>query len=230
MLCVMYSNILLAADEYRMLQPFEAIYRIQGWGVVEIQRTVTLSYDAPIYKIRLVNEVTGLASLTGYGPVVEESQFVLMLDLIQPLIYSNIDQSGRSDLHDLIHFDWDNSLARSLRKEERFILPIKTGVLDPLTVELSVRRDLIAGRSYDTYLVHEVEQVRTYHINRLADATVDTELASFETVHLTIDTGRSNRLLHYWLAPSLSYLPIRVIQYHNGKLEVQATLQETSLH
>jgi len=229
-LCALYSNILLAADEHRVLQPFEAIYRIQGWGVVEIQRTVTLSYDAPIYTIRLVNEVTGLASLTGYGPVIEESQFVLMPDLIQPLMYSNIDQSGISGLHDSIQFDWDNGLARSLRKEERFITPINTGALDPLTVELSVRRDLIAGRPYSTYLVHEAGQVRTYHINRLADVTIDTKLTSFKTVHLVIDTGRSNRLLHYWLAPRLSYLPIRVIQYHNGKVEVEATLQETSLH
>jgi len=228
--CLIYGNICLAADENRMLQPFEAIYKIQGWGGVEIQRTVSLSYDTSSYKIRLVNEVTGLASLTGYGPVVEESQFVLVLDVIQPIIYSNVDQSGISNLHDSIQFDWDNGLARSLRKEERFLLPINAGVLDPLTVELSVRRDLIAGRPYDTYLVHEVEQIRTYHISRLADVEIDTELASFETVHLAIDTGRSNRLLHYWLAPSLSYLPIQVIQYHNGKVEVQATLQETSLH
>ncbi|MBO66764.1 MAG: hypothetical protein CL398_00495 [Acidiferrobacteraceae bacterium] len=228
-LYLIHGNNLLAGDSHEMLQPFEAVYRIEGWGVVEIQRTVTLSYDAPIYKMSLVNEVTGLASLTGYGPIVEESQFKLMLGSIKPIVYSNIDQSEISHLHDSIQFDWESGLARSQRKEERFIFPVEVGVLDPITVELSVRRDLIAGRPYDTYLVHDVEQIRTFQVSRLDNVTIDTELGSFEAIHLIIDTGRTSRLLHYWLAPDISYLPVQIIQYHNGKVEVQATIQKLSL-
>ena len=211
------------------LQPFDATYKLKGWGVLEIKRTVTLSRENNLYILRSTNKAAGLASLAGYGPVIEETKFTISSGQIRPLTYSNIDQSEISGLNDSIEFDWAGQVARSKRKGKTFTVPLEDGVLDPLTVELRVRLDLENGLQVATYRVHEVEEIRTYRVSRLPLETIRAAGLQFKSVHLVIDAGRKNRQLHYWLAPELAYLPVQLKQLHNGKVEARAILIGSSL-
>jgi hypothetical protein len=211
------------------LQPFDSTYKLKGWGVFEIERTVTLSRENSLYTLRSTNKVAGLASLIGYGPVVEETTFVIFSGQIRPLTYSNVDQSGISGLNDSIEFDWINKVARSQRKGKIFSLSLQNGVLDPLTVELRVRLDLENGLNLVSYRVHEVEEIRTYRLSRLPMEIIQAAGHQFKSVHLVIDAGRKNRQLHYWLAPDFAHLPVQLKQFHKGKVEAQAILMGSSL-
>ena len=211
------------------LQPFDSTYKLKGWGVLEIKRTVTLTRENNLYILRSTNKVAGLASLTGYGPVIEETKFTISSGQIRPLTYSNFDQSEISSLNDSIEFDWIGQVARSKRKGKTFTVPLEDGVLDPLTVELRVRLDLENGLQVATYRVHEVEEIRTYRVSRLPLETIRAAGLQFKSVHLVIDAGRKNRQLHYWLAPELAYLPVQLKQLHNGKVEARAILIGSSL-
>ena len=93
------------AYDDKALEPFNSTYKMKGWGMLEIERTVTLSREDNLYTLRSTNKAVGLASLTGYGPVVEETKFIIFSGQIRPLTYSNVDQSGISDLNDSIEFD-----------------------------------------------------------------------------------------------------------------------------
>jgi len=148
---------------------------------------------------------------------------------IRPLTYSNIDQSGISDLNESIEFDWAEQVARSQRKGKTFSTPIQDGDLDPLTVELRARLDLENGLQVETYRVHEVDKIRTYRVSRLPMETIQAAGLQFKSVHLVIDAGRKNRQLHYWLAPELSHLPVQLKQFHNDKVEARAILIGSSL-
>ena len=211
------------------LQPFNSTYKLKGWGVLEIKRTVTLSRENDLYILRSTNKAAGLASLAGYGPVIEETKFTISSGQIRPLTYSNIDQSKISGLNDSIEFDWIGQVAQSKRKGKTFTVPLEDGVLDPLTVELRVRLDLENGLQVATYRVHEVEEIRTYRVSRLPLETIRAAGLQVKSVHLVIDAGRKNRQLHYWLAPELTYLPVQLKQLHNGKVEARAILLGSSL-
>jgi hypothetical protein len=211
------------------LQPFDSTYKMKGWGILEIERIVTLSREDNLYILRSTNKTAGLASLTGYGPVVEETKFLISSGQIRPLSYSNVDQSGISGLNDSIEFDWAGQVAKSQRKGKTFSVPLEDGVLDPLTVELRARLDLENGLQVATYQVHEIEKIRTYRVTRLPMETIRVAGLQFKSVHLVIDAGRKNRQLHYWLAPELAYLPVQLKQLHNGKVEARAILIGSSL-
>jgi hypothetical protein len=211
------------------LQPFDSTYKLKGWGILEIKRTVTLSRENNLYILRTTNKAAGLASLTGYGPVIEETKFTISSGQIRPLTYSNFDQSEISGLNDSIEFDWIGQVARSKRKGKTFTVPLEDGVLDPLTVELRVRLDLENGLQIATYRVHEVEEIRTYRVSRRPLETIRAAGLQVKSVHLVIDAGRKNRQLHYWLAPEFAYLPVQLKQFHNGKVEARAILTGSSL-
>jgi hypothetical protein len=237
-----YKQLLLAAGLYflpvfshavtqthAVLQPFESIYQLKGWGVIEIERTITLSLDNDLYVLQSINKATGLASLAGYGPVIEETTFIISSGQIRPLSYSNIDQSGISDLNESIEFDWPSQVARSQRKGNTFVVPLQRNVLDPLTVELRARLDLENGLVAASYQVIDVDQIRTYRVSRLGVETIQAGDHHLESIHVVIDTGRKDRQLHYWLAPSLAHLPLQLMQLHNGKVEARAILIKSSL-
>ena len=211
------------------LQPFDSTYKLKGWGILEIKRTITLSRENNLYILRSTNKAAGLASLAGYGPVIEETKFTISSGQIRPLTYSNFDQSEISGLNDSIEFDWAGQVAQSKRKGKTFTVPLEDGVLDPLTVELRVRLDLENGLQVATYRVHEVEEIRTYRVSRLPLETIRAAGLQFKSVHLVIDAGRKNRQLHYWLAPELAHLPVQLKQFHNDKVEARAVLIESSL-
>ena len=223
-------TVLCQAEELAIaLHPFKSTYKLMGWGILEVERTVSLSRTNNHYVLTSINEPRGLALLAGYGQVVEISKFTTAFSHIQPLSYRNNDQTGISDLDDSIDFDWDNKLVRSRRKEQSFEFPLVEPVLDPLTVELSARLDLAKGARELTYLVHEIDQIRTYHISRLPMETIRVDEHEFVCVHLIVDTERPNRQLHYWMAPELAYLPIQIKQFNDGSLEFIATLISSSL-
>jgi len=239
---VQYKQLLFAAVLYLLpifthaasyddaaLQPFVSTYKLKGWGGLKIERTMTLSREDSVYTLQSINKAAGLASVIGYGPVIEETKFMISLGGIRPLSYSNVDQSGISGLNDSIEFDWVDQVARSQRKGKIFSVPLQDGVLDPLTVELRVRLDLENGLQVATYRVHEVEAIRTYRVSRLPMETIQAAGLKFKSVHLVIDTGRKNRQLHYWLAPELAHLPVQLKQFHNGKVEARAILIGSSL-
>jgi hypothetical protein len=211
------------------LQPFDSTYKLKGWGILAIERTVTLSRENNLYTLRSTNKATGLASLTGYGPIIEEAKFTISSGQIRPLTYSNVDQSEISGLNDSIEFDWTSKVARSKRGGKTFSVPLEDDVLDPLTVELRARLDLESGSQVATYRVHEVEEIRTYRISRLPPETIRAAGLQFKSVHLVIDAGRKDRQLHYWLAPELAYLPVQLKQLHNGEVEARAILIGSSL-
>ena len=148
---------------------------------------------------------------------------------IQPLSYTNVDQSGMSGLNEWIEFDWTNKVVRSKRKENSFEFPLNEMVLDPLTVMLSARLDLVNGVREPTYRVHEVNQIRTYRIFRLPVETIKVAKNQFVCIRLNVDTERTNRKVHYWMVPELAYLPIQSKQFRDGRLEFAATLIGSSL-
>jgi hypothetical protein len=148
---------------------------------------------------------------------------------IQPLSYSNVDQSGMSGLNESIEFDWTNRVARSKREANSFELPLNEAILDPLTVIFSARLDLVNGVREPTYRVHEVNQIRTYRIFRLPVETIKVAENQFVCIHLVVDTERPKRKMHYWMVPELAYLPIQSKQFRDGRLEFVATLIGSSL-
>ena len=214
--------------ETEILNPTESRY-ILGWGILEIERVVTLNRYSDRYIINATSTVSGLASLVGYGPITEESQFLISKNgHILPLKYKSIDESRASKLDEEIVFDWKLLIAESRYGDEILTTKILPGTLDPLTVVLQARLDLQSGLKLNEYLVHEAETIKKYKIFHMETEKINIGNHQLDALHLMIDTGRPNRKLHYWLAPQLDYLPIKMQQTHNNKTELTANLISTS--
>ena len=214
--------------ENEILKPTESRYEL-GLGIVEIERIVTLDWNHDHYIINATSTVSGLAALVGYGPIIEESQFVISDNgRILPKKYKRVDESGSSNLNKEIVFDWKLLTAESRFGDQTLKIEIQPGTLDPLTVVLQARLDLKSGLKIEKYLVHEAGMLKEYKISYLESEKIDVGNHKLDALHLMIDTGRPSRKLHYWLAPQLDYLPIKMQQSHNNEAEFTTNLTSTS--
>ena len=218
------------AEEAMIVESYESTYQLKGFRFLEVERTIKLSHSGnDLYVLQSTNTASGLAALAGWGPIIEESRFRFSSGHIWPLTYRNVDKSGMTDIDDAVNFHWENQVAIAKRKQTTVSTPIQVGVLDPLTVVLRVRLDLKLGLRPTVYNVHETDMIRTYHISYLPTETITITGVEFHSVHLVIDTGRTDKILHYWLAPELDYIPIQIKQFYKNKLQASAILIDSSM-
>ena len=172
-------------------------------------------------------KLTGLLALTGRGPIIEESRFVLEKDRIRPLRYQLEDGSDNHTKDIQINFDWPSGKSHGYAKGKQWQFPLISGLLDPLTFQLAARRALMRGEGAPVLHVHEGDRIRRYDFIEEATQTIQVRQKPIDTIRYFVDRG-SKRRLYCWLAPTLDYLLIRLEQRHHEKLKTLSILVNSS--
>lgn len=208
------------------LLPYEAVYEVSRSGLTA-QRRIELRLDGETYTLVATTKLTGLLALTGRGPIIEESRFVLEKDRIRPLRYQLEDGSDNRDKDIQINFDWPSGKSHGYAKGKQWQFPLISALLDPLTFQLAARRALMRGERTPVLHVHEGNRIRRYDFIEETTQTIQMGQKPIDTIRYFVDRG-SKRRLYYWLAPTLDYLPIRLEQRHHKKLKILSILVNSS--
>ena len=208
------------------LLPYDAAYEINRSGLTA-QRRIHLRLDGETYTLVATTKLTGLLALTGRGPIIEESRFVLEKDRIRPLRYQLEDGSDNHTKDIQINFDWPSGKSHGYAKGKQWQFPLISGLLDPLTFQLAARRALMRGEGAPVLHVHEGDRIRRYDFIEEATQTIQVRQKPIDTIRYFVDRG-SKRRLYCWLAPTLDYLLIRLEQRHHEKLKTLSILVNSS--
>ena len=208
------------------LLPYDAVYEVSRSGLTA-QRRIHLRLDGETYVLVATTKLTGLLSLTGRGPIIEESRFVLEKDRIRPLRYQLEDGSDNHTKDIQINFDWPSGKSHGYAKGKQWQFPLISGLLDPLTFQLAARRALMRGEGAPVLHVHEGDRIRRYDFIEEATQTIQVRQKPIDTIRYFVDRG-SKRRLYCWLAPTLDYLLIRLEQRHHKKLKTLSILVNSS--
>jgi hypothetical protein len=214
---------LAAADT---LLPYDAVYEVSRSGLTA-QRRIELRLDGETYTLVATTKLTGLLALTGRGPIIEESRFVLEKDRIRPLRYQLEDGSDDRDKDIQINFDWPSGKSHGYAKGKQWQFPLISALFDPLTFQLAARRALMRGERTPVLQVHEGNRIRRYDFIEETTQTIQVGQKTIDTIRYFVDRG-SKRRLYCWLAPTLDYLPIRLEQRHHEKLKTLSVLVNSS--
>ena len=204
------------------LLPYDAVYKVSRSGLTA-QRHIELRLDGETYTLVATTKLTGLLALTGRGPIIEESRFVLEKDRIRPLRYQLEDGSDNHAKDIQINFDWPSGKSHGYAKGKQWQFPLASGLLDPLTFQLAARRALMRGERTPVLHVHEGDRIRRYDFIEEATQTIQVGKNQVDAIRYFVDR-RSKRRLYCWLAPTLNYLPVRLEQRHHEKLKTLSIL------
>lgn len=224
---LMTHGLVQADSRSEVLAPFSSEYAVDYSGFNAV-RSVTLRSESDEYILRSVLTLKGVARLSGYGPVYEESRFRVVDGIIQPLLYTIGEKKKNPDRDIRIEFDWDSSVSRGYAKGEAQEFELEAGFQDPLTFEIMARMLLASGERNFALKVHEGHRVREYTFIPKGEEHVNVASRAEEVDKYFIDRN-SSRELYYWFDPDYLFLPLKITQVHGQKTKGTVSLRSSSL-
>jgi hypothetical protein len=203
-----------AASASEDLAPYRAVYRVERDGELGGRSEWTLSYEAAHRRYRFVSSTTaeGPLKLVAPKPVVETADFEYDNGAIVPLTFSYEDGTRSGERSFRTTFDWAEGQAYTAARGYSTQVEIDPGVLDPITAQVILMRDLATEASrLQTGLAYRFvdgESIGTLSFSKCGSELVSS--AQIETWLIEQRREGSSRRTRLWLAPELGFLPIKI--------------------
>ncbi len=215
------------------LPTYEATYRVEykgmyvGDALFSMQRAGVPRH----YVFESRTRAKGLAKLLRRRPAVERSEFAVRDNRIVPLRYTFDDGSRQGKRSNQVQFDWERGIATSSYKGVTVEIPLQTGILDRMTMQTAVMRDMASPSGpAPEYALIQRNALNHYRYELQETTTIDTELGSLLTKAYLQTSEGSSRRLRVWVAPSLRHMAVRMEQQRDGNTETVFTLKDLTFH
>lgn len=190
--------------------PYTATYKVNLDNKLNGSATGTLTRQGNRYHYEL--RATALMANS-----LEQTDFMINKGDLVSLNYRNQRQVFFRSRATSIDFDWKQNSVHVVRngKDNNYAVP--PGTLDPLNMEMQIREDLMTtgkiDRDYPLADPKEFHPVR-FEIN--GTEVLNTPMGPIETLKVRRVHGSPDRSTQFWLARSMEYLPVKVVQIDDG--------------
>lgn len=200
--------------------PFTATYTVsyRGFEVGRLRFELrTGEANTFIYETRAQ---PGLAARFIVGSqAVERSVMHIDSDGVRPLSwYLNDDKSGDA-MDGALAFAWDEKRVTGTMERQQIQLPTEPGLQDRLSLQVAVLTALLRGNEPGMIAMIDNDKIKRYSYRRTGAEKIKVPAGGFETVTYESTRPGSNRVSRIWHASALGYIPVRVEQIRNGKVE-----------
>lgn len=224
-LCLTLNPVVFAADALP-IAPFQARYEVFGSGFSIGEAVMTLAAAGP-GKYQMSSDVrpNGLVTLLVSGRIDEKASGDIRDGAVLPTVYERRTDTSKKSNTVQLRFDWAAGQIQARNDREQATLPLSSGVLDPLSLNLKVMWDLQRGHLPNQYTLVDKTKLKTYQIQNQGEEALDTPLGKLRTVRVQQSTSGKSRMTTFWFAPELRYLPVRVAQDKEGKEELRMEIR-----
>lgn len=196
------------------LQPYTATYQFNLNQQITGTATRTLTkLENNMYKYKF----SASAAIANAN---EESEFSFNNQQVQSLNYQNTKQVLFKTKTDKASFDWLNQTLIGQRKGESTNYPLTDkNILDPLNLEVQIRQDLLSSANPQLkaeYVLGDAKGVHPLKFTLDGSEKINTPYGELETLKVSRVHQDKERSTQFWLAKSLDYLPVKVVQMDDG--------------
>lgn len=130
---------------------------------------------------------------------------------IKPLSYNRNTKLFFFNNNNDVTFDQENKQITAKDNKTSHNYPLEDHVYDELNAELQVREDLKNQQLKDEYLIASTKGIKSLQLIQGGNETITTNAGTFETLKVTMKHDDIDRQTTFWLAPSLDYIPVKVL-------------------
>ncbi|MBK8507393.1 MAG: DUF3108 domain-containing protein [Candidatus Competibacter sp.] len=207
----------LALSEDLPVKPFQARYEVYGSGFSIGEAVMSLNLAGDAYQMSTRVRPNGLAAMLVSGQIDEQASGEIREGAIRPIRYERRVETPKKKQTVQLRFDWSAKQIQASDNERRATLPLSSGVMDPLSLNLQAMWDLQNGRAPTQYVLADETELKTYQIKNEGEETLDTSVGKLRAIRLSQAKPGKTRITTFWFAPSLHYLPVRVMQQKDNK-------------
>jgi hypothetical protein len=169
----------------------------------------------------------GLAGLFFKDKIEERSMLTISLNGIRPMTYRYDQTGGKKDKHIKLDFYWDkNELFSSDLNKDIELLP---GTQDLLSFVLQIMHEMQANKQTIDMPIADKDSIDQYQLKVIGKETIETPFKSLPTIVLLSNKIKGKKQFKFWCAPSLQYLPIRIMKIDDDGDEDTLSLSKFNL-
>lgn len=195
---------------------FQARYTLHAGGLEVGTTTISLSpVSSGRYEYLTVSRATGVAALLGFEEIRERSVWQSGESGIRSLRYS-YDRRGRKERRVEVIFDWSKGRVTNTVNGQNWHMSVPERTFDKQNYLLALMLDLASDKRRMSYRIADGGKLKTYVFRCLGKQSIETEIGDFDTVVMERIRANAKRKTVFWLAPSLSFLPVQ-IEHREGE-------------
>lgn len=216
------------ANQIVTLQPFRATYRVSA-GVLSGNLVLSLEHrTGEDWVLTSVATTRGVARLFRRGELVERTVLRFTPEGILPMEYHRDDGISGPDRNAALIFSHADGRVYGSDREHTVDLPLDGGVIDRLSMQVRLMRDLTAGLRPEEYSVVDRGEIREMDISYADVERIEAANQQLDTLRLDHQSRNSSRSTRLWVAEDFNYLPVRIEQKRRGETQWLAILQEVT--
>lgn len=224
---ILASSLVCLSAQAFDLQPYTATYQFNLDNKLTGTATRTLTKQDNNYHYQF-NAAAMIATAN------EVSDFQFDGAHVQSLHYENTKQILFKTKTSTVDFDWNKQQANARRNGEALSYALTdTGTLDPLNLEIQIRQDLTATNAIKgDYVLADAKGMSPLKFVVEGAEKITTPYGEIETVKVSRVHQSTDRKTQFWLAKSLNYLPVKVVQMDDGAtytIELQSYQRNSSV-
>lgn len=208
------------------IQPFEATYTVYWRGLLAARtyHLLTSSQKGDFWFTTKTEPSMGL--LPYHYDEATHFRWNHATQTIVPLYFEYQHQEGSKHRATTIAFDWKHhTLGPSKKGAKRWPQALKAGTQNKLTYGLMLRLALKKQAKKFHYTVADDDTLKEMEFKIIGHELSPTPYGEVHTqiMNYVSPKGRETRI---WFAKELDYVPIKLQQYKNGKLQTEAILEK----
>jgi hypothetical protein len=196
------------------LVPYTATYQFNLNGQLSGTATRVLSKQADNQYRYQFNAAAMIANAN------ELSDFKFDGQKVQSLHYENTKQILFKTKKSTVDFDWSKNQANAQRNGEVLQYALtEPATLDPLNLEIQIRQDLSKKSTLKgKYSLGDAKGLNPLAFELEGAEKITTPYGEIDTIKVSRVHQSSDRKTQFWLAKSLNYLPVKVVQIDDGAI------------
>jgi hypothetical protein len=205
------------------LKPFKATYTAEWKGITAGTSTLELRRAGPdLYTYTSSSTARGVFRMAFSETLTQTSTFRLQEGAVQPVTFRGIDEKER-EIN--LNFDWAALKVTGVAKEHAVDLPLTAGAQDPMSLQISMLRNVAAGKAPPSVWMIDSDKLKEYELKLEGTARIETELGELDTMVYTTRRAGGDRMTRTWVAPVLGYLPVKAERIRGKKTEFTLFIQ-----
>ncbi|HJL80599.1 MAG TPA: DUF3108 domain-containing protein [Gammaproteobacteria bacterium] len=203
---------------------YEAVYSVklmQADGTLRAK----LEKNEEVYTYSLKTEPTGFWKLIANGSINESSAFEIIDNEIRPINYKLIDTIRRNPRESIIDFDWSKKVIKGFYKDRTIDLKLEESILTRVLLQIEIMHQKQNNGMKDSYLIIDRDEIKEIDISSSnSKRKISVPFGSYDVIEVSHRSRNSNRINTFWLAPELDFIPIKLEQTENNKVNFEANL------
>jgi len=207
---------------------FESVYEVHHNDIYlgDTVRKLTKQDDGQwLYSSH--TQAKGIVSAFIKDKIEERSRLEISPNGIKPLVYHYAQSGGKREQIFQLDFLWDKQVLNNTYLNQE--LALAPGTQDLLSFVLQIMLQLQSNNKIIEMPIADKKRLDDYQLKEIGTESVDTPFKTLPAIVLLSNKIKGKRQFKIWCAPSLQYLPIKILKIEDDGDEDMMSLKQLTL-